>query len=217
MTFRRGSRRWRDPVPGPWPVGLGEPNTFGLYGIAANVHEWCADWYAADFYVFTGAEPLGPAHGSGRASRGGSWRHAITISRPQRGAGSIRRFATPTMGFRVARDKVSGSGSLEGRGREIRHPLGRPTSRRRGRSTRTRHPAPNRRASSTLNGVALFNACLRSRSVDVRRRRGRRARRWPIGPAVFVGSSGSFSTDAPSTKISNDQSARLSSRRRGRR
>src|SRR5688572_15564289 len=31
----------RGPLPAPWRVTLGEPTPFGLYGIAANIHEWC--------------------------------------------------------------------------------------------------------------------------------------------------------------------------------
>ncbi len=40
----------RGPLSAPWPVTLGEPNDFGLFGIATNVHEWCADWHDADYY-----------------------------------------------------------------------------------------------------------------------------------------------------------------------
>jgi len=72
----------RGPLAGPWPVTLGEPNAFGLYGIAANVHEWCADWHDRGYYaVSPDRNPRGPASGVRRASRGGSWRHAVTISR----------------------------------------------------------------------------------------------------------------------------------------
>ena len=51
-------------------------------GIAANVHEWCADWHDRGYYaVSPERNPQGPASGVRRASRGGSWRHAVTISR----------------------------------------------------------------------------------------------------------------------------------------
>src|SRR5918993_993922 len=74
--------RGRGPLPAPWPVTLGDPNRFGLYGIAANIHEWCADWHDRGYYAVSPAvKPPGPASGARRASRGGSWRHAITISR----------------------------------------------------------------------------------------------------------------------------------------
>lgn len=72
----------RGPLPGPWPVTLGEPNAFGLFGIAANIHEWCADWHDRAYYASSpAANPRGPDGGLRRASRGGSWRHAVTISR----------------------------------------------------------------------------------------------------------------------------------------
>ena len=63
----------RGPLTGPWPVTLGAPNRFGVYGIAANVHEWCADWHAGGYYaVSPPRNPAGPPAGVRKASRGGS-------------------------------------------------------------------------------------------------------------------------------------------------
>lgn len=98
----------RGPVSGPWPVTLGDPNAFGLFGIAANIHEWCADWYGADFYAMSpDRNPAGPAHGSRRASRGGSWRHAVTISRCAARSRIDPSFRYTDYGFRVARPLAS--------------------------------------------------------------------------------------------------------------
>ena len=94
----------RGPLPGPWPVTRGAANGFGLYGIAANVHEWCADWHAADYYASSpAANPAGPPTGRRRASRGGSWRHAITISRSAARSKIDPSFRYTDYGFRTVR------------------------------------------------------------------------------------------------------------------
>ena len=94
----------RGPLDGPWPACFGEPNGFGLLGIATNVHEWCADWYAHDYYGATpGVNPQGPPSGVRRASRGGAWRHAVTISRSAARSRLDPSFRYTDYGFRVVR------------------------------------------------------------------------------------------------------------------
>ena len=94
----------RGPLAGPWPVTLGEPNPFGLYGIAANVHEWCADWHDRGYYASSPeVNPRGPDSGARRASRGGSWRHMVTISRCAARSKIDPAFRYTDYGFRTAR------------------------------------------------------------------------------------------------------------------
>ena len=94
----------RGPLSGPWPVDLGPPNRFGVRGIAANIHEWCADWHARDYYARSPVRnPPGPSSGARRASRGGSWRHAVTISRSSARSKLDPTFRYTDYGFRVVR------------------------------------------------------------------------------------------------------------------
>jgi len=95
--------RGHGPREGPWPVTLGEPNAYGVYGISANIHEWCLDWHDAQFYASSSERnPQGPPHGTRRASRGGSWRHAVTLSRSAARSRLAPSFRYTDYGFRVA-------------------------------------------------------------------------------------------------------------------
>jgi formylglycine-generating enzyme len=81
----RYHERWRN---GPEPVASGEPNAFGLYDLCENVHEWCSDW---------------DVEGVRRASRGGSWRHHVKISRCAARSSLPPEQRYADYGFRVAR------------------------------------------------------------------------------------------------------------------
>jgi sulfatase modifying factor 1 len=92
--------RWEN---GPEPVASQSANAFGLFDIGENVHEWCADWYDAHCYANSPARnPTGPAHGQRRASRGGSWRHHIKISRCAARSSIPPNFQYVDYGFRIA-------------------------------------------------------------------------------------------------------------------
>jgi sulfatase modifying factor 1 len=94
------SERWRT---GPEPVATSEPNAYGLYDMCENVHEWCSDWYDRDYYAISPADnPKGPDHGNRKASRGGSWRHQIKISRCAGRSSIPPAFEYADYGFRVA-------------------------------------------------------------------------------------------------------------------
>ncbi len=97
--------RWGGKVTAPLPVGGGTPNPFGIFDLCENVHEWCADWYARDYYGSSPARnPSGPASGERRASRGGAWRHHIKVSRCAARSSIPPNFEYADYGFRVVRD-----------------------------------------------------------------------------------------------------------------
>lgn len=84
---------------GPWEVGRGTPNGYGLFDVGTIVHEWCADWREGD--------PDGGAAASlaRRASRGGSWRHRIRWSGPSARSSLPPAYRYSDYGVRVLRDR----------------------------------------------------------------------------------------------------------------
>ncbi len=94
--------RWKN---GPEPVARYAPYGYGLYDIGENVHEWCSDWYQADYYANSPERnPRGPETGVRRASRGGSWRHHIKVTRCAGRSSIPPQFQYADYGFRVARN-----------------------------------------------------------------------------------------------------------------
>jgi len=92
--------RWRSSTA---PVAQEPPNAFGLYDVCENVHEWCGDWYSATYYAESPSHnPPGPDTGTRRASRGGSWRHKVKISRCAARSSIPPGFRYADYGFRVA-------------------------------------------------------------------------------------------------------------------
>jgi formylglycine-generating enzyme len=106
-------KRWSGEVRGPLPVGPAggsTPNPYGLYNVSENVHEWCADWFGRNYYAQSPKRnPCGPDIGDRRASRGGSWRHQIKVSRCSARSSIPPLFEYADYGFRVVREMSPGT------------------------------------------------------------------------------------------------------------
>lgn len=91
--------------PGPMPVRSFEPNGFGLYNMAGNVWEWCADAFTPDYHRVTGVDNPAVLTDTGRRSmRGGSFLcHVSYCNRYRVGArnGNTPDSAASNCGFRI--------------------------------------------------------------------------------------------------------------------
>ncbi len=80
---------------------------FGVWDMAGNAAEWVNDWYGANFYkqpAASGLNPTGPASGSDKVIRGGSWDTPPFFSRSMHRQNQRPDFTALWLGFRCASD-----------------------------------------------------------------------------------------------------------------
>ena len=87
-----------------YPVGLKEPNAWGLYDMHGNESEWCNDWYSNSYYSSSSLNnPIGPSSGDRRVLRGGDW-YSYAVACRSAARGSFRPLEKSYhWGFRVVR------------------------------------------------------------------------------------------------------------------
>ncbi|MSP24626.1 MAG: hypothetical protein EXR75_05575 [Myxococcales bacterium] len=76
----------------------------GVFDLAGNVAEWVSDWYQEGYADADQSDPRGPAIGTRRVIRGGSYRDPSVELRGAARSATIPTLALPWLGFRCARD-----------------------------------------------------------------------------------------------------------------
>lgn len=82
-------------------LGLKIPNAWGLYDMHGNVSEWCLDYFHAEYPEDAVTDPVGPAEGSSRVIRGGSWGYFDKACRSGARSSAPESYQLRQTGFRI--------------------------------------------------------------------------------------------------------------------
>lgn len=85
-----------------YPVGQKLPNPWGLHDMHGNVYEWCHDRWVNSLPGGSVVDPVGPASGSDRVIRGGSWYDQGQYCRSAARGGNWPGIGANLLGFRAA-------------------------------------------------------------------------------------------------------------------
>lgn len=88
------------PLNRPTPIETYPPNAWGIYDMHGNTWEWCRDWFG-DYPTTSVSDPVGPATGTYRTLRGGSWSNEGSSCRSAYRSGRFPDFGENNVGMRV--------------------------------------------------------------------------------------------------------------------
>jgi sulfatase modifying factor 1 len=91
-----GTRLQRTSDVGEYPA-----NAWGFHDMHGNVWEWTADWYG-EYTSGAVSDPVGPADGSYRVTRGGSWYDTASLARSAIRLRLEPAFSCLSLGFRLS-------------------------------------------------------------------------------------------------------------------
>jgi formylglycine-generating enzyme required for sulfatase activity len=97
-----------------FPLGASSWGTGSILNMAGNVAEWVSDWYDPNYYdtaASAGPDPQGPAAGTAKVNRGGSWDTMPFFVRTVHRREELPNRATADIGFRCASDTDSAGGA----------------------------------------------------------------------------------------------------------
>jgi formylglycine-generating enzyme required for sulfatase activity len=86
------------------PVELKKPNSWGLHDMLGNAAEWTLDVYGPYPRVEPDKNPTGPAAGSTKVVRGGSWRGFPPALRCAARTGTPESYQNSHVGLRVVQE-----------------------------------------------------------------------------------------------------------------